>query len=546
MVKMEIKKNTTMTTLCGGREETKKEIRQTFIREGAGRKRDHKELENFYYATIYEIINKTTDNKQTSIALKRIKAQIVRLHNKELQSIFLDNNEQERINEEEPTIYHIIKAKKKRQKARIITHIIDKHGMEQTNTYEILRTFTEYMRNKFEQIPINETSFREIVKQSQSHTTTEENEDLENPITENELLQAIRKGKPNKAPGCDGISQSFFNITWPIIKQDILDMINQQYTHGTTTAKQKQGIIVCIPKTTRPSQPSDFRPLTLLNSDIKILARVIANRLTPILTKILSPNQHCGIQNNSILQAVTTVRDAIAYAEHTNMPMCVLTLDFKEAFDNIAHEYIYKLLKQYGFTDKFQKRIQQLHSEATSVIRINGQTSARIPIKSSVRQGCPLSVQLYALCMDPLIRTLENTLTGIQIGRNGRKTTVTAYADDVTIFVTSQNDIPILEEALRHYTAATGAKLNINKSVAMAIGPWDTRMNILNVPYHNKAKILGTYFHNTITQSTITSWTAITQKLQARARETYNRNLSLTNRLTYVQKILMAQIWYNA
>jgi hypothetical protein len=134
---------------------------------------------------------------------------------------------------------------------------------------------------------------------------------------------------------------------------------------------------------------------------------------------------------------------------------------------------------------------------------MNGYTSGPIPIKCSVRQGCPLSTQLFAICLDPLLCTLEKTLTGIRIGSNNNKTTVTAYADDVTIFVTTPLDIPKIQEAINNYTAASGAKINITKSKAMPVGPWDTNINIMNIPYHKEVKILGAHFTSTTQQSTI-------------------------------------------
>jgi hypothetical protein len=129
---------------------------------------------------------------------------------------------------------------------------------------------------------------------------------------------------------------------------------------------------------------------------------------------------------------------------------------------------------------------------------------------------------------------------------NGKKTIVTAYADDVTIFITTQSDIPKIQEAIDNYTAASGAKINIAKSKAMPVGPWNTQINVMNIPYYSEVKILGTYFTNTIRQSTTSSWNTITQKLRARAKEAYSRELSLANRILYVQNILLAQTWYTS
>jgi len=99
-----------------------------------------------------------------------------------------------------------------------------------------------------------------------------------------------------------------------------------------------------------------------------------------------------------------------------------------------------------------------MYDNAIASIQINGHRYSPIPIRSSARQGCSISMQLFAMCLIPLLCTLENNLAGIQIGRRRIKTTVEAYADDVKIFVTSRTDIPKIQEALYCFEQASGAK----------------------------------------------------------------------------------------
>jgi hypothetical protein len=105
------------------------------------------------------------------------------------------------------------------------------------------------------------------------------------------------------------------------------------------TDKQTHGLLVSIPKKPKPSRPEDYRPLTLLNADMKLMTRIIANPLSPWLTTLLSPHQYCGIYWENIYQAVTAVRDAIAHAELMRTQLCLLSLDFTEAFDNTSQAY---------------------------------------------------------------------------------------------------------------------------------------------------------------------------------------------------------------
>jgi hypothetical protein len=88
----------------------------------------------------------------------------------------------------------------------------------------------------------------------------------------------------------------------------------------TIVQGQKQGTIVCIPKQQHPETPEDFRPITLLNVEYKLLARILATRFAPVLEDFVSPFQYCGVPGNTIMDAVSIIRDVIAYAETTNTP----------------------------------------------------------------------------------------------------------------------------------------------------------------------------------------------------------------------------------
>jgi len=80
----------------------------------------------------------------------------------------------------------------------------------------------------------------------------EANEAMEAPIMMGELEKAVRMGKPNKAPGCDGINTDFFKIMWDATKSDLLSILNDMFIEGKITDAQKKGLMVCVPKRTDP------------------------------------------------------------------------------------------------------------------------------------------------------------------------------------------------------------------------------------------------------------------------------------------------------
>jgi hypothetical protein len=162
----------------------------------------------------------------------------------------------------------------------------------------------------------------------------------------------------------------------------------------------------------------------------------MASCLRQVLQDHLHTSEYWGVPVNWILDAISLVRDAIAYSEKTGSPLFALSLDFQNASERITHHYLFHILQRQGISNWFIERLQALNENATASVQFNGTLAGPITILSAVRQGCPLIMVLYALCLHPLLRTLEETLPGIQLGRHWRSVPVIAYADDVTVLKT--------------------------------------------------------------------------------------------------------------
>jgi len=110
---------------------------------------------------------------------------------------------------------------------------------------------------------------------------------------------------------------------------------------------------------------------------------------------------------------------------------------------------------------------------------------------------------------------------------------VIVYSDDVTLLLTSPSEIPKLQAILNQYGKESGAKINIQKSKAMALGMWDTTVNIMGIPYHENMKILDIHFTSTTSQSALNSWSVVTDGLRAQGREACYRGQSLNKRIQF-------------
>ena len=148
-----------------------------------------------------------------------------------------------------------------------------------------------------------------------------------------------------------------------IIKIELLDIINVMYLEVLLSEAQKHGHIVCLPKIGFPAHRKIYRRLTIFNTVYKIITRIIADRLRTRMEELLHHNQYFGRNDKSIYDAVATVRDIIAYAEDTQKPLFLISIDFKYAFDKISHTFLLSILREYisdtfckyGISDSFCK-----------------------------------------------------------------------------------------------------------------------------------------------------------------------------------------------
>jgi len=153
-----------------------------------------------------------------------------------------------------------------------------------------------------------------------------------------------------------------------------------------------------------------------------------------------------------------------------------------------------------------------------------------------------MSMTLFSLCLDQLLRILEQKLPSIRIGKPAQNTAVLAYADNVTIFVTTPTDLPVIREGIQCYKKPTGTCFNTKKLKELAVGRWSTTTDTLDIPYHTEVKILCVTFTSTLEQLSNKSGANVTDKARAHARSTYGRDLWLSYRIRYAQTYLLAVI----
>ena len=140
-----------------------------------------------------------------------------------------------------------------------------------------------HLTQKYEQTDVDENSIAIMEAAIQQTCPSVYAKQLETPINYEEITTAIKGGARHKAPGIDGICLEFYTQNWDIITLELKDLLNHVFSHNKVTSQQKHAIVVKIPKANGDPTPDRYRPISLLSTEYKILARIMAQRLRPIM-----------------------------------------------------------------------------------------------------------------------------------------------------------------------------------------------------------------------------------------------------------------------
>lgn len=159
---------------------------------------------------------------------------------------------------------------------------------------------------------------------------------------------------------------------------------------------------------------ASYRPISLLNCDVKILAKVLASRLEEVLPTIISPDQTGFIKNRQSFFFNIRLLLNVVYSQHQAIPDCVVSLDAEKAFGRVEWEYLFLALEQFGFGPVFLSWIKLLYNSPSAVVYTLGR------LTNKTRQGCPLSPLLFALAFEPLAIALRESrqITGLSLLKN--------------------------------------------------------------------------------------------------------------------------------
>ena len=323
-----------------------------------------------------------------------------------------------------------------------------------------------------------------------------ENSILNQVLTEGQTEKALHLSKNGSATGLDSCPYEL----WKALKKqfdlatqtdkpgfNIIHILTRVYqsiqANGVDPETDFAGGWMCpIFKKKDPSEICNYRPITLLNTDYKILTKTLAIQLMDNIETLVHEDQAGFIPNRSIFDHIRLAKAIINYAEITEENGAIVALDQEKAYNKIRHDYLWKTLEAFNLPETFIKTIRELYRNATTRVAINGILSKPFHVQRGIQQGDPLSCPIFDLAIEPLACMIRDdaNLSGFAIPGIPEPIKANFFADDMSLYLSETDSFSHVQTLLDDWCRASGAKFNIEKTKIIPIGSEEHRQRVIN------------------------------------------------------------------
>ena len=443
--------------------------------------------------------------------------------------------------------YSLEKSRKAEQTIRVLT----KDNLDVVSEpQDLLKETHKFYKELFTAQPIDAQARNKFLNCAIPELPDDARESCEGLITEEELSKAVTAMESNKSPGFDGLTSNFYKHFWPILGDKLTRVFNYAFHNGLLTVSQRRGIITLLFKKGDRTQLKNWRPITLLNTDYKILTKALANRLQQVLPLIINSDQTACMKGRTINDNTRLLNDVISYANEKNTSLAFISIDQMKAFDRVSHDFLFACLERFGFGPNFINWIKLIYNDASSSVKTNGWLTAFIKLERGLRQGCALSMPLYVLTAETMaVNIRENPkIHGVRPPDSKEELKLSQYADDTTLLLSDEDSIDEAFTTFELYECASGAKINKGKCKGLWCGAFKERTeNLHGFDWYNDfipEKILGLFFGNV--DCTQLNWESKIEKINNIIAAWRHRELSYKGRALVINGLLASTLWYSA
>jgi hypothetical protein len=361
-------------------------------------------------------------------------------------------------------------------------------------------------------------------------------------ITYDEAYECIKRMSA-AAPGANGLTIGFFKKYFPYFGKYYVEMVN---SGDPLPNCFKESVIKLLPKNnSKVKTVNDLRPISLTNYEYRIFTKILANRIRKVSMKLVGDNQTCSIKGRRINDNINLIKDILCDANIKNKELYLISVDQSKAFDSLSHNYMFKLLEHLNLGEFFINSIRRVYDNSFACLEVNKKKSKRINIKSGVKQGCPLSMIIYILCIEePIVRIQNNEqIVGYTLNVTEKyENKVSGYADDLNGILTKFDSIKEFFKELNDWSSVSGAKINENKTQILAVNNYSEQYE--NIKFINSLKLLGIIFdRNGLSNENISKTVT---KIEKGLCLWDLVKMNMLERIVVCKTFLLSKLWYIA
>ena len=394
---------------------------------------------------------------------------------------------------------------------------------------------------------INRENGQEYIRENKSYQlTTNQRETLDQEFTEEEVATSIKSMRNNKTPGTDGFPIEFYKFFWVDIKKYLIKCFKQSFVDGKLSINQKRGIISCLPKGNKDKQLlKNWRPISLLNTDYKIITHVLAERLKHFIPCIIHSDQKGFVKGRFIGENTRLLYDVMKYLEVHQRSGLLFLIDFEKAFDSVEWAFIDYTLKTFNFGDNFRKWFDILYKDAESCVINNGTYSEFFKLNRGCRQGDPISPYLFILVAEILANSIRKNdlIRGIKI--KNKMFTLGQYADDTFVLLDgSKESLSETIKCLDMFAKFSGLKINMDKCEVIWLGSkkYSLEQPLPGLKLGKDFKLLGVTFPIKLEQINEVNLNSKVADIEKLFKAYEKRHLSLLGRVTVIKSLAISKL----
>ena len=190
--------------------------------------------------------------------------------------------------------------------------------------------------------------------------TKEEASLCEGDITLAECTAALKSFKRNKSPGLDGLPYEFYTKFWDLFGPDLVATFNDSFAKVSLSFSQRTGLITLLYKKNDRFDTKNWRAISLLCTDYKILSKVLTNRLKTVLASVIFESQSCGVPGRFSGSNIRTIQDIVNFCNSNALGGAIISLDQEKAFDRVDWGYMLRVLERMNFGPSFRAWVRLL------------------------------------------------------------------------------------------------------------------------------------------------------------------------------------------